>query len=514
MMRYLIVVLMALTVLPVAAANTAATPSWLLWLPLSLMVVIVLLLWRVRSLERRLDQQIAPPVEQTWLHDESTGYPNKQLLRTQLQPLLQHSEDRHYALLLFKVTQFESVNAALGYQHSNILLAQLAHRINQRLQDHDALLCLEWREDKPIRLCHLGGVDFVAWADITEQPYLAEQLSKDIEQNVVQPLVLHSCAMEYQLVSGIAYCPEHGSQLNELLDCAYQALQHHYFQSTDNAVFDQALQHDTDEKLRLMAELRQAIEQDKLELYVQPQIDLKQRHLVAAEVLIRWQHPRLGMLAPEDFLALAEQLGVIYSLTEWVLERAIAMLAELQTDFATMKIAVNISSKDLLQDELLDTIGRLLQDYAVKPDRLVLELTERALTDDPVSAITMLQRLKNLGVELALDDFGTGFSSLFHLRQLPISHVKIDCSFIHQLHKSETHMAITGAIIDIARNLELGVVAEGIEESLVEQKLIRMGCTLGQGFFYSRPFELSGLKPWLHQWQHQHENRPPPLSPA
>lgn len=512
-MRYFIVALMALITPPVVAANVVATPNWLLWLPLSLVAVIVVLIWRIRSLQHRLNQQVAVPVEQKWLHDESTGYPNKQLLRIQLQPLLQHSEDRHYALLLFKVTQFESINEALGYQHSNILLAQLAHRINQRLQDHDALLCLEWREDKPVRLCHLGGVDFVAWADITEQPYLAEQLTREIEQTVVQPLVLHSCAMDYQLVSGIAYYPEHGSQLNELLDRAYQALQHHRVQS-DAAVFDPALLHYTDEKLRLMAELRQAIEENELLLFVQPQIDLKQRNLVAAEVLIRWKHPRLGMLAPEDFLALAEQLGVIYSLTEWVLERAIAMLAELKADFPKMKIAVNISSKDLLQDELLDTINRLLKEYDVKPDRLVLELTERALTEDPVQAITMLQRLKNLGIELALDDFGTGFSSLFHLRQLPISHVKIDCSFINQLHKSDTHMAITGAIIDIARNLELGVVAEGIEESLVEQKLIRMGCTLGQGFFYSRPFELKGLQPWLNQWQHQHGNPPAPPSLA
>ncbi|MCH8536520.1 MAG: GGDEF domain-containing phosphodiesterase [Alkalimonas sp.] len=513
-MRYVIVAIMALAAHPVVADSVIVSESWWQWWPLSLVVLILLLLWRIRSLQQRLNQVVATPVEQQWLHDESTGYPNKQLLRMQLQPLLQNAEGRHYALLLFKVTQFERINEALGYHHSNILLAQLAHRINQRLQDNSALLCLEQREDKPVRLCHLGGVDFVAWADITEHPYLAEQLSKEIEQNVVQPLVLHSCAMNYQLASGIAYYPEHGSQLNELLDRAYQALQHHRLQSTDNAVFDPALLHYTDEKLRLMAELRQAIEQDELVLYVQPQIDLKQRHLVAAEVLIRWKHPRLGMLAPDDFLALAEQLGVIYSLTEWVLERAIAMLAELHTDFPNMKIAVNISSKDLLQDELLDTIQRLLKDYDVKPDRLILELTERALTDDPVSAITMLQRLKNLGVELALDDFGTGFSSLFHLRQLPISHVKIDCSFINQLHKSDTHMAITGAIIDIARNLELGVVAEGIEESLVEQKLIRMGCTLGQGFFYSRPFELKGLQPWLSQWRHQHENPPPPPSLA
>ncbi|SEA04780.1 putative bifunctional diguanylate cyclase/phosphodiesterase [Alkalimonas amylolytica] len=483
-------------------AETATIPAWLLWWPLALVVVILLLLWRIRVLQQQLRrQQPATAPEHSLLHDEISGYPNKELLRRQLKPLLQQSDGKRFALLLFKVTQFEQINEALGYQNSNLLLMQLAHRINEQLHQHEALLCLEWREQKAIRLCHLGGVDFVAWADVTAKPYLAEQVAKQVEQSVTEPLMLQSSAMSYHLVSGIACLPEHGSQLNELLDRAYLALQHHRWQAPDNAVFDPSLLSYTDGKLRLMAELRQGIEQNQLMLYVQPQIELKQRRLLAFEVLVRWQHPRLGLLAPEDFLETAEELGVIYSLTEWVLQHAIASLAALKADFPTMKLAVNLSSKDLLQDELVDYLHTLLHEHEVKPANLVLELTERALTDDPVQAITMLQRLKNLGVELALDDFGTGFSSLFYLRQLPISHVKIDCSFINDLHKSDTHVAIAGAIIDIARNLGLGVVAEGIEEELVEQKLLRMGCTRGQGFYYSRPFELAGIQPWLRQWQ-------------
>ncbi|MCC5825199.1 GGDEF domain-containing phosphodiesterase [Alkalimonas sp.] len=483
-------------------AETATVPAWLLWWPLALVVVILLLLWRIRVLQQQLRrQQPATAPEHTLLHDEISGYPNKELLRRQLKPLLQQSEGKRFALLLFKVTQFEQINEALGYQNSNLLLMQLAHRINEQLHQHEALLCLEWREQKAVRLCHLGGVDFMAWADVTAKPYLAEQLAKQVEQLVAQPLMLHSSAMNYQLVSGIACYPDHGSQLNELLERAYLAMQHHRWQAPDTAMFDPSLLNYSDDKLRFMAELRQGIEQNQLLLYVQPQIELKQRKLLAAEVLVRWQHPRLGLLPPEDFLETAEQLGVIYSLTEWVLQHAVASLASLKAEFPAMKLAVNLSSKDLLQDELVDYLQGLLLEYQVKPASLVLELTERALSDDPVRALTMLQRFHNLGVELALDDFGTGFSSLFYLRQLPISHVKIDCSFINDLHKSDTHIAIAGAIIDIARNLGLGVVAEGIEEEMVEQKLLRMGCTRGQGFYYSRPFELAGLQPWLKQWQ-------------
>ncbi|MEE2024082.1 putative bifunctional diguanylate cyclase/phosphodiesterase [Alkalimonas mucilaginosa] len=500
-MRYLSLLCLGACPYFVWAADDSFS-AWLPWWPLLLVLPIVVLLWQNRRLQQQLARSAESPLRvHQLLHDEITGFPNKELLRQQLTTVFQQQADKHCALLLFKVTQFEAINEALGYRNSNLLLMQLAHRINEQLHAQEALLCLELREQKAIRLCHLGGVDFVAWADISRSPYLAEQLARQVEQHVVQPLLLQSSAMSYQVCTGIAYFPEHGGQLNELLERAYLALQHHRWHTPDNAVFDPGLLTYTDDKLRFMAELRQGIEQQQLALYVQPQMDLKQGTLEAAEVLVRWQHPRLGQLAPDDFLETAEQLGVIYSLTQWVLQQSIQSLAELQAEFPAMKLAVNLSSKDLLQDELVDFIQALLLQHQVRPASLVLELTERALTHEPVQAITMLLRLQQLGVELALDDFGTGFSSLFHLRQLPISHVKIDCSFINDLHKSDTHIAITGAIIDIARNLGLGVVAEGIEEKQVEQKLLTMGCTRGQGFYYSRPFELKGLAPWLKQWQ-------------
>ena len=202
-----------------------------------------------------------------------------------------------------------------------------------------------------------------------------------------------------------------------------------------------------------------------------------------------------------EIQALAEETGVIYPLTQWVLKEAVATIAQLAQAQLVSKIAVNISSKDLLQDELIDTLEFLFDKYKVKPQQLMLELKEQALIAEPARAMSMMQRLHRLGVELALDDFGTGFSSLAYLRKLPIQHVKVDCSFISELHKSDMHSAITGAIIDMARNLDLGVIAEGVEEVEVEQKLLRMGCQRGQGFLYSRPFELSGFAVWLKQWQ-------------
>ena len=205
-------------------------------------------------------------------------------------------------------------------------------------------------------------------------------------------------------------------------------------------------------------------------------------------------------MTPAEFLALAEETGVIYPLTQWVLKEAVATIARLHQAGLMSKIAVNISSKDLLQDELVDTLESLFEKHQVDPSLLMLELKEQALIEEPAAAMMMMQRLNRLGVELVLDDFGTGFSSLAYLRKLPVQHVKVDCSFVSDLHKSDMHSAITGAIIDIARNLELGVIAEGVEELEVEQKLLRMGCNRAQGFLYSRPFELSGFPVWLKQW--------------
>ncbi|MBZ9611215.1 putative bifunctional diguanylate cyclase/phosphodiesterase [Rheinheimera maricola] len=435
------------------------------------------------------------------LHDDISGFPNKFFLQQQTEQLLKRAPEQRYSLLLLKISQFEQVNQLLGHSNSNLVLAQIAQRINDHLADEELALTFEFRQQKPTRLCHLGAVDFVIWLNCSDKEHAAEYLADALERCIPEPMLMHGCAVEYQLHSGIANYPEHGTQLNELLERAYLALQHHNWVQGASQVFHSDMLHYTNEKLTLMAELRLAITERQLSLYVQPQVDMRNHQVVAAEVYIRWRHPTRGLLSPASFVALAEEMGVIYPLTQWVLNEAVAMIAKLQQADLVSKIAVNISSKDLLHDELIDSLEQLFQRYQVKPQQLMLELKESALLAEPDKARAMLHRLHRLGVELALDDFGTGFSSLAYLRQLPIRHVKVDCSFINELHKSDVSAAVTGAIIDMARNLDLGVIAEGVEEVEVEQKLVRMGCHRGQGFLYSRPFELSGFAIWLKQWQ-------------
>jgi len=442
------------------------------------------------------------------LHDDISGFPNKFFLQQQLDTLLKRAPEQSYSLLLIKISQFDKINQLLGHGNSNLILAQIAQRINDQLQGSEQALTFEFRQQVPIRLCHLGGVDFAVWLDSSEQQHLAESLADNLEKNVPEPMLVHGCAVDYQLHSGIANYPEHGTQLSELLERAHLALQHHSWLQGQSQVFRADMLHYTNDKLTLMAELREAINDNQLALYVQPQVDMQSRNVLAAEVYVRWRHPSRGLMTPNDFLALAEETGVIYSLTQWVLAEAVATIAKLEKSHLTSKIAVNISSKDLLQDELIESLEYLFAKHKVQPNQLMLEIKEGALAAEPAKAVSMMQRLHRMGVELALDDFGTGLSSLSYLRQLPVQHVKVDCSFISELHKSDMNAAITGAIIDMARNLDLGVIAEGIEELEVEQKLLRMGCTRGQGFLYSRPFELSGFAVWLKQWQ-QNETKSP-----
>jgi diguanylate cyclase (GGDEF)-like protein len=473
---------------------------------LLLLVLLGILLRQNRNLQRGLAEATRPFDDYSYLHDLITGFPNRHQLQRRVSPLLSQGQGQ-YSLLVLKIKNFDEVNRMLGHSHANVVLTQIASRINGSLLHNSDVLILE-NQNLPIKVCHLSGVDFAIWMQAGDRAYTAEILAQHIEKNVPEPLLLHGAAVEYQIISGIVHAPEHGDQLAELLDKAYEALQQHEWQHSASAVFDPAMMHFNSEKLRMMAQLQAAIGSQQLQLDVQPQVDLSSQQILSFEVLLRWQHPEKGLLAPKLFLPLAEEMGVIYPLTTWVLQQAILILAQLQQQSQQVQIAVNISSRDIIQIEFVEQLQQMLEQANVEPSGLMLELKEEALMADAEAARPVLHRLRALGIELALDDFGTGFTSLAVLRELPIQQVKVDCQFISGLHRSESQAAVTGAIIDMAKNLELQVVAEGIEEELVADKLLRLGCTRGQGFLYSKPFALSGLTYWLAQWQSNHPPAP------
>jgi diguanylate cyclase len=503
-----VVVLLSCSVWPVyALSHLIEQANWLL--PLLLIVSLILAgLWQRsdrqrQKLQQQLDLQPLTPDSFRLLHDEITGYPNKLALERQLEVLLRRQPSQHFSLLLLKIKDFEQINKVLGHSNSNLLLTQIASRINQHLISEPDVLQLEW-QGQYASVVHLGGVDFAAWVYAGNKQHLAEYLAQRIEHEVPEPLLIHGCGIEYRIASGVAHYPQHGTLLNDLLDKAHQALQQHLWRYSDTQVFSPEMQSYTDEKLSMMSQLSVAISHHQLQLDVQPQIQLTDQKVLAAEVLLRWQHPERGLLAPKDFLPMAEAIGMIYPLTQWVLQQTIEVMQQLKHDGLFIALAVNLASRDLMQVELVEQLQQMLDDADVDPKLLILEIKEDALLVEPGKALDVLNRLHQLGIQLALDDFGTGFSSLGYLRQLPIQQVKVDSSFIAGLHRSDTQSAVTGAILDVAKNLQLVVVAEGVEEQAVADRLKQMGCHRGQGFLFSRPFALHGLPAWLKQYQHHH----------
>ena len=246
----------------------------------------------------------------------------------------------------------------------------------------------------------------------------------------------------------------------------------------------------------LSGELRAAIEKDELRLYYQPKVDLATGRLDSVEALVRWQHPTRGFMPPDQFIPLAEQTGLITPLSHWVLTAAVRQCRLWQDAGRPIRIAVNLSTRLLLRRDLVETITALLQAEGVQPRWLEVEITESAMMADPSRALSMLTRLHDMGVRLAIDDFGTGYSSLSYLKRLPVDEIKIDKSFVLDMPANNDDAAIARSIIDLGHNLNLSVVAEGVEDDATWHQLLAMGCDQAQGYYLSRPLPAADFAVW------------------
>jgi EAL domain-containing protein (putative c-di-GMP-specific phosphodiesterase class I) len=253
----------------------------------------------------------------------------------------------------------------------------------------------------------------------------------------------------------------------------------------------------TPDQLSLIVEMRTAIERDEFELYYQPKIHLRSGLMTRAEVLLRWMHPKRGMLAPTLFVPIAERTGLIRPITDWLLERAMSQVRAWQESGAPVHVAVNISAKSLLDQALPSKIQTLLDRWEVDPRFLKIEITESSIMADPAHALAVMSMIQSMGVRLSIDDFGTGYSSLTHLRQLPVDEIKIDKSFVSGMTKNDADAAIVRTVIDLAHNLGKQVCAEGVEDEATMTMLKEMKCDLAQGYFISKPMSAPDLTQWL-----------------
>jgi diguanylate cyclase len=337
-------------------------------------------------------------------------------------------------------------------------------------------------------LARMGGDEFAVLLGELPDRSAVGDLAGRLQDALRRPFAVRGIAVELEASIGAALYPEHGTTLGELLQRADVAMYDAKRGRHGVAAYSPERDPHSADRLALLAELRRAIERDELVLHYQPKLNVATGELEGVEALVRWQHPTRGLLAPDAFVPLAASTGAVADLTRWVVEHALADCRDLD-----VPVAINLAAANIVDLTLPSMIGAALERHGVPAQRLVCEISEHTVMADPVRASDVLDGLRALGVGLSLDDFGTGHSSLAYLKRLPLDEVKIDRSFVAGMTEDENDAVIVRSTIDLARNLGLRVVAEGVETAEIMDALTELRCDVAQGFFISRPVEFQAL---------------------
>jgi diguanylate cyclase (GGDEF)-like protein/PAS domain S-box-containing protein len=423
-------------------------------------------------------------LEHKALYDTLTDLPNRRLLQDRLDQSLTRArqETTSCAVLLITVMDLSEINDLMGYQNGDRVLVVVSSRLQDVCRESDTL-------------ARLGNNEFVIILP-GATPESVKLVAWKIQKTFESPIVIDELPLEVEVATGIALYPDHGVDTDTLLKHGYIAMRAAENDANGVSVYNQAPY--TLARLKLHGELRRAIENNEMTVFCQPKVDIKSGHIMGVEALARWQHPLEGMISPADFIPMVEQSGLIRPFTRWVIEEAIVQLRNWKADGIELSIAVNLSTRNLLDPELPGTIAELLEQYQVSACNLCLEITESALMSRPEQALKVLKRLHEMGAKLSIDDFGTGYSSLAYLKKLPVDELKIDQSFIFGLIDNEDDAVIVRSTIELAHNLGLRVVAEGVESKAVMEKLKIENCDIAQGYYLSWPLPRAELQQWLH----------------
>jgi diguanylate cyclase len=337
-----------------------------------------------------------------------------------------------------------------------------------------------------------------------------------IQAAVAEPIMLHGLSLSLEASIGVSLCPDDGADVESLLRCADGAMYHAKEEKSGWAFYDSdCVQRDTG-RLTLMGELRRGLERGELVLYYQPKALLVDGEVHGVEALLRWNHEVRGLVAPDEFIPMAEQTGLIKPLTSYVIDEALRQCRSWLDDGLPLSIAVNLSARNLVDLDFPAQVAGQLERWNVEPHLLEFEITESAMLTDPTRTELVLQQLSEMGIRLSIDDFGTGYSSLAHLKRLPVSEIKVDRSFVMNMEQDEDNATIVRSTIDLGRNLGLDVVAEGVESQFVWDRLKALGCTAAQGYHLSRAVPGPELVAWLLERRAGATRAPRPgqISPA
>ncbi len=425
--------------------------------------------------------------------DALTGLPNRLRFGLAVQQAIQARQaslDERgvgLAVLVLNLNRFKHVNDVLGYAFGDRVLQAVASRLRERLGAGDVL-------------ARLGADEFALLLASNDQTH-ALRTAHAIAESFDQALSIDEQTIDLGAGIGIACWPEHAVAAEALLSRAEVAMRSTKRKASGPQLYDSASDSTSAQTLSLLSELRRAIDQDELRLFLQPKVAFDDGRLLGAEALVRWKHPTRGMVPPMDFIPFAEETGFVRHLTLWVFEAAVeAWKSVADAGQRGLRISVNLSTHDLLDTDLPDRLRALLERHAAPAAAFCLEITESAIMDDPQRAQATLERLRAGGFKLSIDDFGTGYSSLAYLKRLPVDELKIDKSFVIGMERDADDAKIVRSTIDLAHNLGLTVVAEGVENAAIFNLLQRQGCDEGQGYHLSRPMPAPSFAAWAERW--------------
>lgn len=393
----------------------------------------------------------------------------------------------NFTVIIINLDRFKQINKIMGRAFADQILIHVANTLQSLdLQTTDIVARL--------------GADEFAILLPNSQLEQGQLLANKVLNQFEQTQQVNGQNIDISLGIGISVYPIHGDSHEQLFNNAETALQYAKVKKISVVVYEKHFDVGAKQNLTLASELREAINNNQLSLYLQPKVDIINKQANMAEALVRWIHPQRGFIFPDQFIPFAEQTGLIQNITIWMLNEACKVIAQLNAQGIMLTIAVNISTRDLIDQALPEKLQALLDQYQISVKNIAIEITESSIMDDPVRAEATLLKLSQMGVKIAIDDFGTGYSSLAYLKRLPVHELKIDKSFVLNMEKNDSDATIVKSTIDLGHNLKLKVVAEGIENVEAWQLLAKMGCDYGQGYFMGKPMPAKDYPAWLATW--------------
>ncbi|WP_429842597.1 bifunctional diguanylate cyclase/phosphodiesterase [Brevibacillus sp. FIR094] len=421
-------------------------------------------------------------------HDALTDLPNRRMYVQQLSKEMMQAKrfQSNLAVLFLDMDRFKDVNDSFGHDVGDMLLIEASKRLQACLKPGDVV-------------ARLGGDEFTIMQNHLQDRNEASALAEQIMNQLQRPFELEGHVFNVSCSIGIALYPQDGDNPEDLLKRADTALYTVKSRGKNGYdFFDPTMEAKSLERILMENEMRKAIEQEQFQIYYQPKIDIVTSSMTGMEALVRWVHPELGIIPPNRFIPIAEETGMILALGEWILKQACKQNKIWHDQGYTLKVSVNLSARQIYQKDLVEMIKDILRETNLSPDWLELEITESIFVKME-EATAVLQQIRDIGIQISIDDFGTGYSSFSYIKSLPVDTIKIDASFIRDIHHNQESQAIVKAIVTIAQSLNMNVIAEGIELHDQVAALKENGCDHGQGYLFSKPLPTDAFDQFLRQ---------------